>query len=236
MWYHGSAEADITISWPSWPAIRATLLTVVVVANLLHGIPPGKIEEADLDDDDWRKGQFSLSYMIFENLGLYDDFTEYRRDARAFLWAYKQKVRALQKPGRVYFGRVKSSQRWGLFAVVTERPDALLVEIKVDGEWRTLYRRLDPEHDWLDDQLKYRRIRGIWDGVKDEPKPAHSRFRSWLARRVFAEFPRAKEVRISLERGRLSAPWEALNEEVTIRAARSLTRKDVYVAPQRKNK
>jgi hypothetical protein len=126
----------------------------------------------------------------------------------------------LRWPTDRLFKALHVSQQWGLFAIVTETTDRVLIEVRRDKEWETLYRRLDGEHDWHDDQLKYRRIRGVWDGVKEEPKGTYKRFTVWIARVIFREQPDVDRVRVVLERTVNTLPWEEPDPTVTRRAER----------------
>lgn len=199
--------------------LRAVFVALVILGNLIYAIPFPKMSAEDLDDPEFRSADIDLWFSIVGPVtGL--DRDGFGLLARRVVWGTRQSIGALRFPFDPVFSAAHVNQQWGLFAVVTEEPDSVVVEVRRNGEWETLYRRLDPEHAWHDDQLKYRRIRGVWDGVKDEPKGTYKRMTDWIARTVFAEQPEVDRVRVVLERRRLSLPWEPVDPDVERRAER----------------
>jgi hypothetical protein len=192
----------------------------VLVANAIYFVPHVDMEETDRQDPEFRRRDIGLWYAMFGRVTGLDE-EQFAADIRNVLWAYHQAIVVLRWPFAPFFRLTDTSQQWGLFAVVTENPDELVIEVRRDMDWETLYRRLDPDHDWHDPQLKYRRIRGVWDGVKgDEPKGTYKRFTVWIAKQVFAEQPDVDRVRVVLERTHSTWPWETPSTEVTRRAER----------------
>ena len=212
----------------AWRQVRGLLLLVVIVANLTHAIPYPRISEEDLADPEWRKADFEQWERWLSRVGLSLEPGWLKQLG----FDVKQVVLTLRAPFSPYFDLTQTNQQWGLFAVVTEAPDALIVEVRRDGEWEELYRRLHPEHDWHDRQLKFRRLRGVWDGVKDEPKGTYKRFSVWLARTVFEEQPDVDRVRVLLEKRTLTLPWEEPDERVERRAERYHKRENHMPGPQ----
>lgn len=196
------------------------LLLVVLLANLTHAIPYPRIDEEDLEDPEWASADIERWHTVLSSVGLSPGPERLREQGRSLMWGYKRVVDGLRLPFRPYFKNAKTNQQWGLFAVVTQKPDALVVEARRSGEWEELYRRLHPEHRWRDDVLKYRRIRGIWDGVEEKPKGTYKRFSIWLAKEVFREQPDVDRVRIALERRELFFPWDDTEAPMERRAER----------------
>lgn len=182
-------------------------------------LPLPNMKLADLDNPQFRVHDIDLWFEWFgAPVGM-------ERDAfgvlvRRLLWAQRQTVMGLRAPFRPIFATLHVSQQWGLFAVVTEAPDRLVIEVRREGEWETLYRRLDGEHDWHDNVLKYRRLRGVWDGVRDEPKGTYKRMTDWVAGVIFAEQPDVDRVRVLLVKEKLKLPWVEPDPEQTRRAER----------------
>ena len=204
----------------AWRQVRGLLLLVVIVANLIYAIPFPRITEDDLADPEWRKVDFDRWEGWLGNVGIGGEPGWLMAVIKEVGWTYKQALVGLRTPFQPYFDATQTNQQWGLFAVVTESPDVLVVEVRRSGEWEELYRRLDREHAWHDRQLKFRRLRGVWDGVKDEPKGTYKRFTVWLAREVFEEQPDVDRVRVLLERHHLALPWEEPDPEGERRAER----------------
>lgn len=195
------------------------VVALVILANLIFAIPFPKMSEEERADPEWRSGDVDVWFAVLGPVtGM--DRARFGALAREVVWGTRQAIKALRFPFEPVFSALHVNQQWGLFAVVTEEPDSLVVEVRRGGEWETLYRRLDGDHDWHDAQLKYRRIRGVWDGVKDEPKGTYKRLTDWIAWTVFAEQPDVDRVRVVLERRQLSLPWEPIDPEVTRRAER----------------
>lgn len=190
--------------------IRAVLIAIAILANATYAIPMAKMTEEERTDPTFREGDVALWWSWFHTplTALGFDEAGFGQVMRDYLWGERQVVVALRTPFAPVFSRLHIAQQWGLFAVVAQRPDRLVVEVRRNNTWETLYRRLDGEHDWHDSQLKYRRIRGVWDGVKEEPKGTYKRLTTWLATVIFAEQPDVDRVRVVLERIELTFPWE----------------------------
>jgi hypothetical protein len=199
--------------------LRAVIIAVVLLANAIQAIPYAKMEEGDLDDPSYRQGDIEQWHRWLGGV-LPVGVEDFGRLVRRSIWASHETLRMLRWPTDRLFKAAHVGQQWGLFAVVTESPDSLVVEVRRDMEWETLYRRLDGDHDWHDDQLKYRRIRGVWDGVKSEPKGTYKRLTVWIARTVFREQADVDRVRVVLEKTVLDYPWVEPDPTVTRRAER----------------
>jgi hypothetical protein len=199
--------------------LRAALILVVLLANAVYALPVAKMKVEDLEDPTFREGDIGLWYLwVGEPLGVEQE--RFGRWIRQYLWGQRNFVLALRAPVRPLFEALHISQQWGLFAVVTEAPDRLVIEVRRDGEWETLYRRLDGDLDWHDAQLKYRRVRGVWDGVKEEPKGTYKRLTKWLSRMIFEEQPDVDRVRVLLEKEHKQLPWVEPDPQLKRRAER----------------
>jgi hypothetical protein len=207
--------------------LRAALIAVALVANATHALPYSDISPEDRAKPDYGQPALDLWW------GWFGPALPVARETfdGAVRWAWfagHDVVHALRAPFHPFFSLFHLNQQWGLFAVVTEDPDALLIEVRRGGDnWSVLYRRLDGDKDWHDRQLKYRRIRGVWDGVKDEPKGTYKRMSTWIARMIFTEMPKVDRVRVSLERTHLSLPWEPVDATRSQRAERYFRRNEV---------
>jgi len=200
--------------------LRALILLFVLTANLTYAVPYPQIEAEDISDPEWRAAEFEMWHGAIAGVGIRLDPERFAVVTKTAYWWLGRVVEVVRMPFKPVFRVLKTGQQWGLFAVVAEHPDGLLVEVRRDGEWEVLYRRLDSDHDWRDGMLKYRRLRGVWDGVKDEPKGTYKRFSVWLAKEIFREQPDVDRVRVVLERRHNVLPWEDLDPEVTRRAER----------------
>lgn len=198
----------------------------MIVGNVVGAIPRVKMTPEERADPDFLRPDLERWHAV---LGPVLTYEQLRTVAVETGWGWKTFVDALRFPFQPFFDATKTNQQWGLFAVVTETPERLVIEVRRNGEWETIYRRLDPEHGWHEHQLKYRRIRGIWDSVKDPPKGTYKRLTLWIARTVFLEQPDVDRVRVRLERSYLTLPWEEPDPRITYRAERYHRREKVMV-------
>jgi hypothetical protein len=202
------------------------LITIVLIGHAIWFVPYLKMAREDRTDPEYRREDIDNWHgLVGGPTGL--DADAFAAVVREGLWAYKKTLDALRAPFRPFFRVTDTSQQWGLFAIVTQRPDHLVIEVRRAGDWEILYRRLDPDHDWRDAMLKYRRVRGVWDSVEgDEPKGTYKRFSVWVAKEIFREQPDVDRVRVVLERRRVTWPWQAVDPSVTRRAERSHKREN----------
>ncbi|MCB9688462.1 MAG: hypothetical protein H6735_25725 [Alphaproteobacteria bacterium] len=209
---------------------RAIVIAIAIFANLVVAIPTAKIDDDELADPEYRQSDVRNWYRWTGGLGM--DEERFRELALGIMTGWRDAVRLVRAPFQPFFSLVHTNQQWGLFAVVGERKETVVIEVRRNGQWETLYRRLDPEHTWHDDQLKYRRIRGVWDGVKEEPKGTYKRLTVWLAKEIFTEQPDVDRVRVVLERSAMSLPWETVDPTVERRAERYHRRNEVMDDPE----
>jgi hypothetical protein len=208
------------------PTIRALFVAALIFGNLAHAMPHRGLTWAAVSHPEYGKADLDLWWSWFGSLSPVSRATVewwFRRWA----WSQDQLVGVAQAPFDAPFHVLHVNQRWTLFARIAQAPERLVIEVRREGEWETLYRRLDPDHPWHDRQLSYRRIRGVWDGVGDEPKGTYKRMAKWIAVTVFTEQPDVDRVRVLLEKVRLSPPWAPPEDEVTRRAERYYKREEV---------
>lgn len=123
----------------------------------------------------------------------------------------------LKAPFRPIFDLVGANQAWALFASTTTTPERLVVEVRrgANPEWIPILRRMDPCCTWREDQIRYRRIRGVWDSQYTGMRPAYLGLAKWLADQAFAEFSDVREARVRIERGRATLPWQEPDPKTT---------------------
>ncbi len=215
-----------------WPSLRAAMLSMFVVGNLLQALPFPTEAVDPKEAATWRAHDVSRWHGWLTAAGIYrGDGERFQADVVAGYGALAAVGAVIQGPSRPVFRFLRSTQQWGLFGVVTEVPERLLVEVRVDDTWVLIEQRLDPKHSWNDDIFKYRRVRGTWDTFKkgDKSTPLYESFCRWTARRAFADYPRADRVRITRERVPVAAPWETLTIGVERLHERELSRDDALL-------
>lgn len=102
-------------------------------------------------------------------------------------------------------------QNWTMFAFVDPRPGGLLVDMQTtDGTWVSIYPETTAGHA-LARQLRYRRLRAVYDAAGDRRRPGalYDRFAQWTARRVFALEEEATVVRLRMRHQMITLPWQS---------------------------
>jgi hypothetical protein len=207
--------------------LRALAITVALVAHGVHALPlPRPLTHKEVQKD-WRQDDIRMWRAWLASVGV--DITQEQVSTFLYEWTgfWGRLHKTLKAPFRPIFKLTGTDQRWALFAAATEKPERLVVEYTdADGRTHILLRRLDPPYSWREVQFRYRRIRGIWDGVRDKPTNPYKSMTRWIARLVFAELPEAESVEVRLERQFSTAPWEPDDPEIEIRHVRTHKREN----------
>jgi hypothetical protein len=208
------------------PHVRAALIAAALLAHCVHALPlPPELTAADVQEE-WRQHDIRMWQGWLGSMGI--SVTEEQLEdllLRSTQWSDKVDD-TLEAPFDPVFDLLAIDQAWALFASATTRPDRLVVEVQRGETWEVVFRRLDPCCTWRDPVLRYRRIRGIWDGQKQSPRPAYRRLSRWIAEEAFGDFPDVDSVRVSLERTHTVYPWEEPDPNVEVRLQRSHRRLD----------
>jgi hypothetical protein len=204
-----------------WEQVRAALIGVALFANAVHALPlPAALTDEDVKEA-WRQNDIRMWQGWLASIGV-----EVTEDRLGELLVESTKMSdkvddTLEAPFEPVFELLAIDQAWALFASATTRPDRLVVEVERGESWDVVFRRLDPCCDWRDPVLRYRRIRGIWDGQKQKPRPAYRRLTQWIANEAFTDFPDITAVRVGLERTHSVFPWEEPDPSVEVRLLRT---------------
>ena len=203
------------------PHLRAAVIALALLGSLVHALPlPPALTPADVQEA-WRQSDIEMWQGWLGSLGF--EVTKEQLEElllRSTRWSDKVDD-TLEAPFDPVFDFLAIDQAWALFASATTRPDRVVVEIQRGEGWDVVYRRLDPCCTWRDPVLRYRRIRGIWDGQKDKPRPAYRRLTQWIADEAFVDFPDATAARVGLERTHTVFPWQEPDPEVEVRLLRT---------------
>ncbi|MBX2797728.1 MAG: hypothetical protein KTR31_08675 [Myxococcales bacterium] len=202
--------------------VRAGLIALALVAHGIYALPiPSAVSEEQVAEP-WRQRDIVLWQDVLGSVGIDVEKATLEQGLIDVTGAAHRFHQLLKTPFKPVFRFTGSNQAWGLFASATTRPDRLVIEVRREGQpdWHMIARRLDPCCTWYADHIRYRRIRGIWDGQKDKARPAYRNLTKWLARRAFAEFEDVDQVRFRLERGRSTYPWKPPDDEREYRLVR----------------
>jgi len=163
-----------------WPPLRAGLIALVIAVGLLDGCPmPSGSEE-----------QKYLREYVGPGAVRAVDATDRVR-------------KTLLRPFRFIGSLGNLRQRWKLFAGAPRKRYRMWIEARTapTASWELLYRPQDDEHEYLGDELAYRRVRGAWNPRgSGGPRGAYASFATWVAKAIFAREARFREVRVQMER------------------------------------
>ena len=135
--------------------------------------------------------------------------------------------KTLMKPFQPLLRLTGTGQGWGLFTHPDRFPDHLEIYAKTEDSWELIYQAFDSEHDFLAEQIAYRRIRGLWDGSANKPKPSYNNFVDWVAREAFASNSAITDIRVQFRRHRTVTPSESPSELNKVRHRRTRARDDL---------
>lgn len=189
--------------------LRAALLLIALIGHAIYAVPfTSRITRTDIEKPGrqrdvaaWTKALQAVGLPVTHE-GLEQRVIEVTR-------TISETHDTLKTPYKPLFQLTNTNQQWGLFASATTRPETIVVDVQRRGsdEWQTLERRLDPCCNWREDQFRYRRIRGVWDGLKKTPRPGYKGLVRWIAARAFEDFEDVEHVRIYMERAYSTYPW-----------------------------
>ncbi|MEQ1506938.1 MAG: hypothetical protein ABMB14_32220 [Myxococcota bacterium] len=179
--------------------VRAALLAAVIAVHAVAAAPlPHTVTRADLRSP---VAQEELATWA-ARLGMAPEALSER--LIAVTGAIGGAHRAALAPFQPLLRLTGTGQGWALFANPDIYPSRLEVRIRrgTDPEFTRLYQRLDPDHAWADDLLRYRRIRGVYDAAGDGGKPrlVYRRFADWLGARILRADPSVTEVEVRMIR------------------------------------
>ena len=210
------------------PPVRAALITMALVVHGWAAAPmPHPVTRDDLRNpvtreeiDRWAGRLSALGYPISRE-ELTDRVVEVSKAFGGF-------HRWLLTPFRPMFRWTGTGQGWALFANPDIYPSRLELRIRRAGEVRfePLYLRLDPDRDWADDLLSYRRVRGIYDagGNGNRPRAPYRRFADWIGHRVLSADPTVEEVEIRMQRTHTTLRGQPHDDHVDLRHAITVRR------------
>lgn len=210
-----------------WANIRAIVLAIVLLGHGIYALPiPEPISTTDVKNPQ-RQRDIEVWRGLLRSLGL-DIPLERVEGALVSTTKGLSKIhRTLKAPFKPAFELVGANQSWALFASASTTPDRLVVQIDRGNGWETVMRRLDPCCSWREDQLEYRRLRGVWDGQQRSMRAGYKGLTKWIARQAMRDAPDAQKVRVYLERSVSVYPWEPPDDSKDIVHERTHRRSDL---------
>lgn len=211
-------------AWPRW---RAGLIGLVLFVHACAAMPIPRPIRPDEARTPTAQDEFALWLRIFGRLGVQTSQDQLLDLLNKVGGVCLNTRNAVVEPVRPLLRLTGTGQAWALFAYPERYPNHLQIEIRgAGGDWELIYAAADPEHDFLADQLAFRRVRGVYDTAasRGSPGAAYDRFADWVAREVFAAYPDAADVRIKMLQKRVTLPDEVANEEEKTRLVRLRSR------------
>lgn len=202
--------------------LRGAAIAVALVAHGIYALPlPQAINEKEVKEA-WRQRDLELWRDALQSVGIEVEkrtLEQWLIDSTGLAHDLHQ---ALKRPFRPVFRITGTNQAWALFASATTRPERLVIEIRRGGSttWEPIHRRLDPCCSWRNELIRYRRIRGIYDGQSGRLRPAYRNLTPWLSGLALADFPDADAVQIYVEQTRSTYPWQEDDPTMEIRNRR----------------
>jgi hypothetical protein len=193
-----------------WPAIRALLISVVLLGQWIDALPLPELRENDLKHP-LARDEVTRWTGVLNSLGL--SLTEDEAiDGALAVGAAATRFRTIaMAPLRPIKRLTGTGQSWGLFAYPDPYAGRLVIEAREKGgEWRTLFSAPGASTDALSRKLRYRRVRGIYDDNGDRPTPGtlYNRFADWVAWEIFQADPAIDAVQVRLDLMRIIPPGE----------------------------
>lgn len=192
----------------AWPAIRALLISVVLLAQWIDALPLPELRERDLRHP-IAQDEVTRWTALLNDLGM--SLTEEEAIERALVVGaaatrFRQVTMAPLKPIKKLTG---TGQSWGLFAYPDPYAGRLVIEARaIKGEWQVLFSAPGTSSDRFSRRMRYRRVRGIYDDNGDRPTPGvlYNRFADWAAWEIFQEHPEINAVQVRLDLMRIIPP------------------------------
>lgn len=191
--------------------VRAIFVVTLVGVCLISAMPmPGPGARSALEDPAGKQ-ELAQWVSLLGGIGIQTDQEELGDIVMAFSKGSRGTRRWLLTPFRPLFRITAAQQGWGLFAYPDTHPHSLLVTIKRDDKWSTVYDSADPEKRWSGHLIHYRRIRATYNPAI-RPPSSYSGFVTWIAARAFAEDPSIQAVAVKMRRSHTVLPGEPPDE------------------------
>lgn len=207
--------------------IRAALLAFVIASQMFLALPmPHRVSESDLRKPE-AKEELGRWMSLIHSIGI--DWTRDEVKTGVIEWTHwiTDNHKGLSKPIKPLRRYLGIGQSWALFAAPDTHPNRLQVEARIDGEWKMVFRRVDPEHRMMNTQISFRRVRGVHDGVSNKPGKIYHALCEFIARGVFEQMPQADAIRVQMYRHHKTAPHKPTDDTVVLRHTVNVRRKDV---------
>ena len=206
---------------------RAVALAVIIAIQGWMALPiPHKVTVHSLKSPEAHE-ELTRWMGVIHDVGIDRSRAEVAADLEYWTSTIHKTWSTVSKPTAPIRKLLGVHQRWALFASPDTYPTILVVSVHDGNSWTEVYRRLDPGKDFMRDELGFRRVRGVHDGVGQQANPAWLRMADWIVARALTEYPEAKRGRVQAVQMHSVAPPKPpdTSQRVLFRAIR--TRRDL---------
>lgn len=187
-----------------WPHLRALIVLTHLVAVVLMSLPSNYRLGSR---SHWDTPEVQADLARWSNTLGVD-----REEFEEVLWDWTQHYVRIRKkvayPFLKYADYVGARQGWTMFSGPRRRTGHYIVEVEVDGAFRTIFKTQDGSATWNRSQFEHNRVRKLMAKLTTDPKDrAYAELTRWIAKRVAEDFPDATRCKISLE------TWKTLGPE-----------------------
>lgn len=207
------------------PSLRAALLAVVVFVHGVAASPlPPSPSSAKALANPIAVEELNGWVRLLGGLGVETNREQLTELAVESSIVTSELRSAVMKPFRPLLRITGTGQGWGLFTYPNTHPHRLVIEVERDGKFEVVYRALDPEHAYLEPQLTFRRVRGVYDDNASKVRPSYESFARWVARHAFEDWPDATRVRVKMIRTHVVTPGQTPDPKAETRLVRVVKR------------
>jgi hypothetical protein len=195
-----------------WAKLRALVITLALLIQLGSAIPSRALQASAMAK---AEGQRVVS-AVQRALAIVGVAAEPAAISHGLIDATERAVKLrnrLLSPFEPWFHHTQTHQQWRLFINPKRECFRIHVEAREKRrgrerrEWALLYRASDVDRLGLSNQLRYRRLRGIYNpNARRGVKASYGGFANWLAAEVLARQPEAGAVRVRMERLLIGPP------------------------------
>lgn len=191
-----------------WKHVRAGLITLHVAGVCLASLPApvGGLNRSAWSDPTVQ-AELGVWRQRLSRVGWSPSQREFEDGLFSFAKGWLDARRTVLRPFRPYFRYLGADQSWRMFVAPHLHPATLQVQVRVDGEWQTIYAQLDPEHAWRAEAFEHHRFRSAlfrysWKSYR----AAFVELVDWIATQAGSDFPEATAVRVRWFKRRTPSP------------------------------
>jgi hypothetical protein len=193
-----------------WPHIRAALVFLHLLAVTLMALPaPGGGMNRKNWADPTVQDEFAAWTTRLNAVGVPITSEQLQDQAYRFSIRFMTVRDTALKPFGPYYQYCGTWQSWRMFVAPHRYPAKMVVDIRQNGEWQTVYEERSWTARWHAQQLDHDRFRSLifrfsWSSYRK----VYTEFVDWLAIEAARDFPDANRLRVRFSKRRSPTPAE----------------------------